>query len=62
MCLYPPRYLDDTMIISIFPVLMRGILVFPLVRSSPVLVAESNLGCQCSSEASTKVGERREVM
>ena len=43
------------MIISIFPVLMMGI---PLVRSSPVLVAESNLGCQCSSEASTKVGER----
>ena len=46
------------MIISIFPLLMMGILVFPLVRSSPVLVAESNLGCQCFSEASTKVGER----
>ena len=37
---------------------LLSILVFPLVSSSPVLVEERNLGCQCSSEPSTKVGER----
>ena len=50
------------MSISMFPVFlvtsMLSILVFPLVTSSPVLVEERNLGCQCSSEPTTKVGQR----
>ena len=45
----------DTMSFFMFPMFLvtslLSILVFPLA-------AESNLGCQCSSEASTKVGER----
>ncbi len=37
--------------------LVTSSLVFPLVLSSPVLVEESSLmGCQCSAEATSKVG------
>ena len=59
VCLHPPYSHHDTMSFSLFPVFLvtslLSILVFPLAANSPVLGEESNLGCQCSSEASTKV-------